>query len=333
MRYRRLGTTGLRVSEICLGTMTFGSRTDQDESHRILNTAFDAGVTFLDTSDAYPAGNNVIGGTEEIIGSWLAGRARDDVILATKCFVPTGRLPHQRGNSRQHILSAVDDSLRRLGTDYIDLYQLHGPDPSTPIEETMRALDDLVRWGKVRYVGASNFRAWQLALGLGASDTAGITRFVSDQPRYNILWRDIESDLLPLCRDQGLGVICFNPLAGGFLTGRYRNMSSLEGDNWFTNERTAQLYQGRYWDDIQREQVARLQDYFAERDQSITHAAISWVLAQDGITSAIVGASRAEQIEDSLRYADCELTSEDLEFCDQPWYQIPRPTDPAVAMR
>ena len=197
----------------------------------------------------------------------------------------------------------------------------------------MQALDDLVRWGKVRYVGASNFRAWQLGLALAASDKAGIARFVCDQPRYNILWRDIESDLLPLCRDQGIGVICFNPLAGGFLTGRYRNPAEQEGDNWFTNRLTSRLYRGRYWDDIQHEQVAKLQDYFAERDQSITHAAIAWVLAQDGITSAIVGASRAEQIEDSLRYEDVALTAEDLEFCDQPWFQIPRPTDPAVAVR
>ncbi len=333
MRYRRLGQTGLRVSEICLGTMTFGSRTDQDEAHRILNTAFDAGVTFLDSSDAYPAGSEEIGVTESIIGSWLAGQPRDQVIVATKCFVPTGPKPHQRGNSRQHILSAVDESLRRLGTDYIDLYQLHGPDPHTPIAETMQALDDLVRWGKVRYVGASNFRAWQLAMALRASDVAGITRFVCDQPRYNILWRDIEDDLLPLCRDQGVGLICFNPLAGGFLTGRYRNSEELQGENWFTNRLTSRLYQGRYWDDIQHEQVARLQDYFAERDQSITHAAIAWVLAQEGVTSAIVGASRAEQIKDSLRYAEIELTEADLEFCDQPWYQIPRPTDPAVAMR
>ena len=268
MRYRSMGRTGLRVSEICLGTMTFGSRTEPDEAFRIMDTAFDAGVTFLDTSDAYPAGSEEIGGSEAIIGRWLAGRARDQVIVATKCFVPTGLMPHQRGNSRQHILSAVDDSLRRLGTDYIDLYQLHGLDPSTPIEETMQALDDLVRWGKVRYVGASNFRAWQLGLALGASNKVGITRFVCDQPRYNILWRDIESDLLPLCRDQG-----------------------------------------------------------------ITHAAISWVLAQEGITSAIVGASRVEQIEDSLRHAEVQLTREDLEFCDQAWYQIPRPTDPAVAIR
>ena len=333
MQYRRMGSTGLRVSEICLGTMTFGSRTEEPEAHRILDTAFDAGVTFLDTSDAYPAGSSEIGGTEEIIGRWLVGRPRDQVIVATKCFVPTGPMPHQRGNSRQHILSAVDESLRRLQTDYIDLYQLHGPDPHTPIEETMGALDDLVRWGKVRYVGASNFRAWQLGLALGASDKAGITRFVCDQPRYNILWRDIESDLLPLCRDQGVGVICFNPLAGGFLTGKYTDPSALQGDNWFSNRMTSQLYQGRYWDDIQRDQVARLQEYFAATGRSITHAAISWVLAQDGITSAIVGASRAEQIADSLKYDEVELTPEDLEFCDQPWYQIPRPTDPAVAIR
>lgn len=333
MKFRAMGRTGLRVSEICLGTMTFGFQTEAEDAFKIMDAAFDGGVNFIDTADVYPIGTDEVGTTESIVGRWLAGRPRDQVVLATKCVGAMGPSPNQRGASRQHILSAVDESLRRLGTDYIDLYQLHSPDPRTPIEETMQALDDLVRWGKVRYVGASNYRAWQLALALGASDRAGIARFDCDQPRYNILWRDIEADLLPLCRDQGVGVICFNPLAGGFLTGRYRDMSELQGDNWFTNSRTSQLYQGRYWDDIQREQVARLQDYFAERDQSITHAAISWVLAQDGITSAIVGASRTEQIEDSLRYAEVELSEEDLEFCDQPWFQIPRPTDPAVAMR
>jgi aryl-alcohol dehydrogenase (NADP+) len=172
-----------------------------------------------------------------------------------------------------------------------------------------------------------------LALALGASEQAGITRFDCDQPRYNILWRDIESDLLPLCRDQGVGIIAYNPLAGGFLTGKYRNTEDLRDDTRFTLGSAGPRYRARYWHEVQFEQVARLQSYFAEREMSITHAAIAWVLAQDGITSAIIGASRAEQIEDSLKYSEIELTEEDLAFCDQPWYEIPRPTDPEVAMR
>ncbi len=333
MKFRNMGRTGLRVSEICLGTMTFGFQTEQAEADRIMDTAFDGGLNFFDTADVYPIGANVVGTTEEIVGDWLAGKPRDQIVLATKCVGAMGPSPNQRGASRQHILAAVDESLRRLKTDYIDLYQLHSPDWSVPIEETMQALDDLVRWGKVRYVGASNYRAWQLALALGASDKAGITRFDCDQPRYNILWRDIEADLLPLCRDQGVGIIAYNPLAGGFLTGKYANTEDLRENTRFTLGSAGPRYRRRYWDEAQFAQVARLQKYFAEREVSITHAAIAWVLAQDGITSAIVGASRAEQIVDSLSYAELELTPEDLEFCDQPWYEIPRPSDPEVALR
>ena len=333
MKYRRMGRTGLRVSEICLGTMTFGFQTDEAEALSIMDAAIDGGVNFIDTADVYPLGSNHVGATEEIVGTWLDDKPRDQFVIATKCFAPMGRGPNQRGASRQHILSAVDESLRRLGTDYIDLYQLHGPDPHTPAEETMRALDDLVRWGKVRYVGASNYRAWQLALALAASDQAGLTRFECDQPRYNILWRDIEADLLPLCQDQGVGIIAYNPLAGGFLTGKYQNSEDLRDDTRFTLGNAAQRYRNRYWHDIQFEQVQRLQSHFEGRGVKLTHAAIAWVLAQPGITSAIVGASRAEQIEDSLNYQEIELTEQDFEVCDAPWYQIPRPTDPDVALR
>ena len=333
MKYRRMGRTGLRVSEICLGTMTFGYQTESEEAFRIMDAAYDAGVNFFDTANVYPVGTNEAGATETIVGRWMAGRPRDQLVIATKCVAPMGPSPNQRGASRQHILSAVDESLRRLDTDYIDLYQLHGPDPRTPIEETMQALDDLVRWGKVRYVGASNFRAWQLALAIGASDRLNLARFECDQPRYNILWRDIEDDLLPLCRDQGVGIIAYNPLAGGFLTGKYRDTADLQEGTRFTLGNAADRYQRRYWDDAQFQQVARLQRYFADREVSITHAAIAWVLAQDGITSAIVGASKQSQIIDSLGYADIELTPDDLDFCDQSWYQLPRPSDPEIAAR
>ena len=331
MKYRRMGRTGLRVSEICLGTMTFGFQTEEPESHNIMSAAFDRGVNFIDTADVYPIGAPNVGATEEFVGNWMQGKPRDQIVLATKCVGAMGRDPNQRGASRQHILAAVDDSLRRLQTDYIDLYQLHSPDPSTPIEETMQALDDLRRWGKIRYAGASNFRGWQLGLALTASDRAGITRFDCDQPRYNILWRDIETDLLPLCRDQGVGIIAYNPLAGGFLTGKYSNTEDLQQNTRFTLGNAGPRYRARYWDDAHFAQVQSLQQHFAGR--SITHAAIAWVLAQDGITSAIVGASRASQIEDSLDYESLELTDEDLKFCDNAWYNLPRPSDPAVALR
>lgn len=331
MKYRRMGRTGLRVSEICLGTMTFGYQTEEPESQAILNAAVERGVNFIDTADVYPLGSTDVGTTEEIVGRWLQTQPRDRIVLATKCVGAMGPNPNQRGASRQHILAAVDESLHRLQTDYIDLYQLHGPDPRTPIEETMQALDDLRRWGKIRYAGASNYRAWQLALALSASERAGITRFDCDQPRYNILWRDIEADLLPLCRDQGVGIIAYNPLAGGFLTGKYANSEDLQHNTRFTLGNAGPRYRKRYWDEAHFSQIAALQQHFAGR--SITHAAIAWVLAQDGVTSAIVGASRRDQIEDSLNYDSFELSKADLDFCDNAWYRLPRPSDPEVALR
>ena len=324
MEYRRLGRTGLRVSEICLGTMVFGHQTDKAEAFAIMDAAADAGVTFFDTSDAYPIGTAAVAITEEIVGEWLAQRPRDSIVLATKCFFSMGSDPNAGGLSRLHILQAVDASLRRLRTDYIDLYQTHAPDPATPIEETMQALDDLVRWGKVRYVGASNYAAWQLAGSLLASDRSGVGRYQCLQPRYNLLHREIEQDLLPLCRQEGLGVIPYNPLAGGFLTGKYASPADLRPGTRFTLCGTAKMYQDRYWDDPHFREVHRLQAYFAERNIALTHAAIAWVLAQDGITSAIVGASRRAQIEESLQAVALRLSEDDLAFCDAAWYNLPR---------
>ena len=222
MQHTRLGRTGLSVSRLCLGTMTFGLQCDEATSHAILDRAFDAGMTFLDTADVYPVGGdgNSVGRTEEIVGRWMHGR-RDDVILATKCFGPMSSRPWDWGNSRKHVMDAIDGSLRRLGTDYIDLYQLHGPDPNTPIDETLHALDDLVRVGKVRYVGCSNFLAYQIARAIGRSEALDLVRFESVQPRYNLLFRQIERELLPLCAAEGIGVIPYNPIAGGMLSGKH----------------------------------------------------------------------------------------------------------------
>src|SRR6516225_5139434 len=239
MKMRRMGNTGLKVSEICLGTMTFGHQCDETTSFAILNKATEAGVTFLDTADVYPVPPTpeTAGRTEEIIGKWLHGK-RDRFVLATKCRMRVGQGPNDEGLSRKHILQAADNSLRRLRTDHIDLYQTHLPDPDTPLEETLRALDDLVRLGKVRYIGCSNYPAWQVALGLGISERLGLARFDCVQPRYNLLFRDIESELLPLCRDQGIGVIVYNPLAGGFLSGRYTTLDVLPEGTRFTLGKT-----------------------------------------------------------------------------------------------
>ncbi len=226
MQQRRMGRTGLKVSNICLGTMTFAGQADEATSRRILDKAYEQGVTFIDTADAYPIPPEpeTAGFTEEVIGGWLAAERgrRDGLVLATKCRIRVGHGPNDQGLSRRHIFKACDASLRRLRTDHIDLYQAHSPDPETPIEETLRTFDDLVRCGKVRYVGCSNYAAWQLALALGTSALHELARYDCLQPRYNALHRDIETELLPLCRDQGIGVIVYNPLAGGFLTGKHQ---------------------------------------------------------------------------------------------------------------
>jgi aryl-alcohol dehydrogenase-like predicted oxidoreductase len=326
MKTKRVGVTGLKVSEICLGTMTFGHQCDERTSFTIMDRAAAAGVTFLDTADVYPVPPTVetAGETERIVGAWLHGK-RDRFVLATKCRMRVGPGPNDEGLSRRHIMQAVEDSLRRLRTDYIDLYQSHSPDPETPLEETLRAFDDLVRQGKVRYVGCSNYPAWQLALALGLSARLDLARLDCVQPRYNLLYRDIESELLPLCRDQGVGVIAYNPLAGGLLTGKYSGRDTPpEGTRFSLGGKTGPLYRERYWQQAQREAVDRLKAFFAPRDKALVRVALAWVLAQPGMTSAIVGASKPEQLDESLAAADLTLDAEEREACDAVWYELPR---------
>ena len=326
MNLRRLGRTGLKVTEICLGTMTFGHQCDEAASFAILDKAADRGVLFLDTADVYPVppSPETAGRTEEIVGRWLKGK-RHKFVLATKCRMRVGSGPNDEGLSRRHILQAVEDSLRRLQTDYIDLYQPHSPDPETPLEETLRALDDLVRQGKVRYLGCSNYPAWQVALALGASARHAWARFESVQPRYNLLYREIESEMLALCRDQGLGVIAYNPLAGGFLTGRYKSLEAPPpGTRFSLGGATGPLYRERYWQHAQLEAVQELQKTLAVRGRSLIQVAVAWVLAQPGITSAIVGASKPEQLDQSLGAVDLQLDKEELAACNEAWYHLPR---------
>ena len=336
MKTKKLGNTGLKVSEICLGTMTFGNQCDEAASFAIMDKAFEAGVFFFDTADVYPLGATpeLRGRTESIVGKWLSERKlRDKIVLASKCRGQMGEGPNEVGLSRKHIFEAIEASLRRLNTDYLDLYQTHQPDPETPIEETMDALNDLVHQGKVRYLGASNYPAHLLGKALWTSDKRGYARYECNQPRYNILYREIENEILPLCRAEGLGVIAYNPLAGGFLTGRYQPGQEVQSGTRFSLHQAGKFYQQRYWQSAQFEAVEHLKRFFSERGRSLTQVALAWVLAQPGITCAILGASRAEQLEQSLPGVALELSAEELAFCDQIWFDLPRLKDPIVALR
>ena len=308
MRHVRLGRTGLQVSRICLGTMTFGLQCEEPMAVAILDRAAAGGVTFLDAADVYPVGGSLdtVGRTEEILGRWLVGR-RHDFVVATKCAGVMGARPWDRGLSRKHILDAIDASLRRLRTDYVDLYQLHSPDRETPIDETLRALDDVVRAGKARYVGCSNFLAYQVARAVGRSEAQGLVRFDSVQPRYNLLFRQIERELLPLCREEGIGVIPYNPLAGGFLSGKHRRETGPTPGTRFTLGSAAKRYQDRYWHEREFATVEALRPLAAEAGISLTRMAVAWVLAHPAVTAPIIGASRPEQLDDVLPAVDKDL--------------------------
>ena len=310
MHHVRFGRTGLKVSRLCLGTMTFGYQIDEDQSAAIMNVADEAGIDFIDTADVYPLGAppDLFGRTEEIVGRWLKGR-RERFIVASKCFFPAGPKPWDAGNSRQNIMRAVDESLRRLRTDHIDLYQVHSWDADVPIDETMTALGDLVTSGKVRYVGCSNYLAWQLALSIGRSEYLGVARFESVQPRYNLLFRENERELFPLCEHQNVAVIPYNPIAGGFLSGKHRPGAPTPGTR-FTLGYSAERYQERYWHDRMFEVVEHLKGLADEAGVPLPTLAVQWVLANPVITSPIIGASRPEQLNDLVAAASMPLDAE-----------------------
>ena len=322
MQHVRFGRTGLKVSRLCLGTMTFGYQCDDETSFAIMDAAANAGITFLDTADAYPLGAppGVFGRTEELIGRWVGAR-RDEFILATKCYFPTGPKPWDAGNSRKNIMRALDASLRRLGTDYVDLYQLHSWDTDTPIDETLQALDDVVRSGKVRYVGCSNFLAYQLARSIGRAEVLGTTSFISVQPRYNLLFRENERELFPLCAEEGIAVIPYNPLAGGFLSGKHRPGAPTEGGR-FTLGSAAGRYQERYWNDRMFASIDDLRPIADGAGVSMATMAVQWVLANRVITSPIVGASRPDQLRDSVAAVEAPLDAAVKEQLDQLTYEF-----------
>src|SRR5580698_8843246 len=301
MEHARLGRTGLQVSRLCLGTMTFGLQSDEGTAVAILDRAAEGGIDFIDSSDSYPLGGDLStrGITEEILGRWLRGK-RDRFIVATKCFAPTGPAPFDAGNSRKHIMAAIDNSLRRLQTDYIDLYQLHGYDRQTPIDETLGVLDDLVRSGKVRYTGCSNFLTYQLVRAIGRSETLRLARFDSVQPRYNLLFRQIEREMLPFCLEEGVGVIPYNPIAGGLLSGKHSRTAPPREGTRFTLGNAAQNYQERYWHDREFDTVEAVRKLADKAGISLVTLAVAWVLANPAITAPIIGASRPEQLDASL---------------------------------
>ena len=309
MEFRNLGRTGLKVSSICLGTMAFGRWIDEDSSARVLDAAIEAGINFIDTADVYGQGMDTgnpaaKGQSEEILGRLLGARRRS-VVLATKVRGRMGTGPNDEGLSRRHIMLAVENSLRRLRTDHIDLYQCHSFDPSTPLEETLRALDDLVRQGKVRYIGCSNFAAWQIAKAHGISDRLGLERFVSVQPQYSLLVRKIEAELLPFCESEGVGAIVYSPLARGVLTGKYQAGAPMpEGSRGAAGEQNLH----KLLTDENFAKVDRFKALCQEWGLSMAQVATAWVLSHPAVTSAIVGASRPEQIPDAVAGAGLKLT-------------------------
>jgi aryl-alcohol dehydrogenase (NADP+) len=288
--------------------MTFGLQSDEATGIAVMDKAAEAGVDFFDTSDAYPLGGDLStrGRTEEIIGRWMTGK-RDRFILATKCFVPTGPAPMDGGNSRRHIMAAVEASLRRLRTDYIDLYQLHGYDKSTPIEETLSVLDDLVHAGKVRYTGCSNFLTYQIVRAIGRSETLRLIRFDSVQPRYNLLFRQIEREMLPFCAEDEVGVIPYNPIAGGLLSGKHERTSAPPEGSRFTLGNAGSMYQERYWHERMFDTVEEVRKLADQAAVPMVTLAVAWVLANKAVTAPIIGASRPEQLDASLAAASYVL--------------------------
>ena len=305
MEYRRLGGSGLKVSAVGLGGNTFGRYVDEAGTARIIHHALDVGINFFDTADTYSNGVS-----EEYVGKALRDR-RERGLIATKLAMKMGEGPNDRGLSRHHVLGGVDANLRRLGTDYIDLLQVHAWDPETPLEETMRALDDVVRAGKVRYIGCSNFSAWQLTQALWVGDKRGYAPFVSVQPRYSLLDRAIERELLPACRAFGIGIVPYSPLAGGLLTGKYRGGARPEGARG--TEQAASGFFERQLAGKDEGVIDRLAEWAEARGHQLGELAVAWLLGHPEVSTVIAGVTRPEQVDENAGAAGWTLTPEEVE--------------------
>ncbi|MEK3915661.1 aldo/keto reductase [Paenibacillus sp. FSL H7-0331] len=319
MEYRKLGRTGLKVSEVSLGTMAFGRWIDEQASAAVLDQALEAGINLIDTADVYGSGMdlgdpNRTGESEAILGRLLKGR-RNDIVLATKVQAPVGTGVNDSGLSRYHIYRALENSLRRLQTDHIDLYQVHGFDAATPIEETLGVLDELVKQGKVRYIGCSNYAAWQLAKAHGISALNRLGRFESVQPEYSLISRGIEQELVPFAESEKVGMIVYSPLGRGILTGKYKQGEQpQEGTRLAAGEQRLKLLLQK---NPAYELVEAIRPLAEARGWTLAQFSLAWVLSHSYVSSAILGASKPEQVRDSLRFADQRLTIEELNTIDQ----------------
>ena len=322
MEYVNLGKTGLKVSRICLGAMTYGSKKwrewvlEEPESRPFIQRALDAGINFFDTADMYS-----VGASEEILGRALKdfGPSRDKVVIATKVFNPMGDDPNQRGLSRKHIHHAIDDSLRRLGTDYVDLYQIHRFDPHTPIEETMEALNDVVRAGKALYIGASSMYAWQFQKMLQVSDTHGYARFVTMQNHYNLVYREEEREMIPLCKAEGIGLIPWSPLARGFLAGNRSRQDRGET----VRAKTDEYAHGLYYRDSDFTVVDRITEIAKKRGVNNAQVALAWMLSKPEVSAPIIGASKMSHLEDALKALEIKLDREEIKALEEPYEPHP----------
>jgi len=308
--YRKLGRTGLKVSPLCMGTMQFGWSVDEADTQRVLSAALESGINFVDTADVYSrwVEGNPGGVSETFIGNWMkaAKIPRDKIVLATKVRGEMGAGPNDQGLSRVHIMQAVEASLKRLQTDYVDLYQAHWTDDDTPIEETLRAFDDLVRQGKVRYIGVSNYKAWELMQALWTADKYNLARYDCLQPHYNMMWRsEFEAELRDVCKTYGLGVIPYSPLAGGFLTGKYRKDKSLP---------VSKRAESRKRDMTEKNfaLLATMDEIAAAHNATVSQVALAWLLADPVITSPIIGATSVEQLTENLGALDVKLREDEM---------------------
>jgi len=350
MEYRKMGRTGLKVSPLCLGTMTLGKQVDEPTSLRLIERAIDLGVNFIDTADLY-----VTGVTEQIVAKAIKGK-RDSLVLASKGghvrklaakygeqkisgpidiarpkpFNPwaagEGTGPNDMGLSRKHLMQALEGSLRRLGTDYLDIYYAHMPDYDTPLDETLRAMDDMVRQGKVRYLGGSNFRAFQVGKALWLSDKHNLARWDVIQPPFNLLARDVEYELLPLCLEEGVGVVPFSPMAAGLLSGKYdKDKPPIEGARYSLGK-LGYLYNKPYWNDLNFAAIEQLKTIAAGAGVSLSRFALAWVLANPAITSISNGSTSIAQLEDNVAATDVKLSRDVLAACDAVWLSVRPPT-------
>jgi aryl-alcohol dehydrogenase (NADP+) len=320
MQFVNLGSTGLKVSRICLGCMTYGSKKwrewvlEEEESRPFFKRAFEAGINFYDTADMYS-----VGVSEEILGRAIKeyGPPRDQVVVATKVFNPMGDDPNQRGLSRKHIRHSIDASLRRLGTDYVDLYQIHRFDPTTPIEETLEALTDVVKAGKALYIGASSMFAWQFANMLQTSQRLGLARFVSMQNHYNLVYREEEREMNPLCASEGVGIIPWSPLARGFLAGNRRTRERGFGET--SRARTDEYAHNLYYQESDFAVVDRLSQIAERRGTPNAQIALAWLLHQPGVTAPIIGASKLQHLDDAIKALDVKLSDEEIKALAEPY--------------